>query len=123
MWKCIDATCRFDYIVRDSRACGLGCSFQFERVMETMRVLGDEICYRAKECEFDSQELKSSFLVFYHYSLTCEYHKLTDLTIHKLFATRADLYRTVYRHAKVKVWIIPSSVKEATYCLCFINVI
>ncbi|KAI5665539.1 hypothetical protein M9H77_15392 [Catharanthus roseus] len=65
---------KFDYIVRDSRACGLGCSFQFERVMETMRVLGDEICYRAKEY----------------------------LTIHKLFATRADLYRTVYRHAKVK---------------------
>lgn len=27
----------------------------------------------------------------------------TDLTIHKLFATRADLHRTVYTHAKVKV--------------------
>ncbi|KAK7270100.1 hypothetical protein RIF29_23001 [Crotalaria pallida] len=26
-----------------------------------------------------------------------------DLTIHKLFATRADLYRTVYTHPKVKV--------------------
>ena len=23
--------CRFDYIVRDSRACGLGCNFHFER--------------------------------------------------------------------------------------------
>ncbi|KAL3833162.1 hypothetical protein ACJIZ3_007898 [Penstemon smallii] len=65
---------KFDYIVRDSRACGLGCNFQFQRLMETMRVMGDEICYRAKEY----------------------------LTIHKLFATRADLYRTVYTHAKAK---------------------
>ncbi|TYI77254.1 hypothetical protein E1A91_D06G131700v1 [Gossypium mustelinum] len=43
--------------------------------METMRVLGDEICYRAKDY----------------------------LSIHKLFATRADLYRTVYTHSKVKL--------------------
>ncbi|GMH27636.1 hypothetical protein Nepgr_029479 [Nepenthes gracilis] len=65
---------KFDYIVRDSRACGLGCNFQSERLMETMRVMGDEICYRAKEY----------------------------LTIHKLFIARADLHRTVYTHAKVK---------------------
>ncbi|KAL6567820.1 hypothetical protein OROGR_001488 [Orobanche gracilis] len=65
---------KFDYIVRDSRACGLGCNFQFQRVLETMRVIDGEICYRAKEY----------------------------LTIHKLFATRADLHRTVYTHAKVK---------------------
>ncbi|OVA09854.1 HD/PDEase domain [Macleaya cordata] len=65
---------KFDYIVRDCRACGLGCSFQFERLMETMRVMGDEICYPAKDY----------------------------LTISKLFLTRADLHRTVYTHAKVK---------------------
>lgn len=65
---------KFDYIVRDSRACGLGCNFQFQRLFETMRVIDDEICYRAKEY----------------------------LTIHKLFASRADLHRTVYMHAKVK---------------------
>ncbi|KDP45364.1 hypothetical protein JCGZ_09613 [Jatropha curcas] len=65
---------KFDYIVRDCRACGIGCSFEFQRLMETMRVMGDEICYRAKDY----------------------------LTIHKLFATRADLYRTVYTHPKVK---------------------
>ncbi|KAI9169782.1 hypothetical protein LWI28_017605 [Acer negundo] len=65
---------KFDYITRDSRACGLGCNFQFERLMETMRVMGDEICYRAEDY----------------------------LTIHKLFTTRADLHRTVYTHAKVK---------------------
>ncbi|XP_041004605.1 deoxynucleoside triphosphate triphosphohydrolase SAMHD1 homolog isoform X2 [Juglans microcarpa x Juglans regia] len=66
---------KFDYIIRDCRACGLGCNFQFQRLMETMRVLGDEICYRAKEY----------------------------LTVHKLFATRADLHRTVYTHSKVKL--------------------
>lgn len=65
---------KFDYIVRDCRACGLGSNFQFQRLMATMRVLGGEICYRAKDY----------------------------LTIHKLFATRADLYRTVYTHPKVK---------------------
>lgn len=65
---------KFDYIIRDCRACGLGCNFEFQRLMETMRVMGDEICYRAKDY----------------------------LTIHKLFATRADLYRTVYTHPKVK---------------------
>ncbi|KAK4402799.1 Deoxynucleoside triphosphate triphosphohydrolase SAMHD1 [Sesamum angolense] len=65
---------KFDYIIRDSRACGLGCNFEFQRVLETMRVIDDEICYRAKEY----------------------------LTIHKLFATRADLHRMVYMHAKVK---------------------
>ncbi|KDP26575.1 hypothetical protein JCGZ_17733 [Jatropha curcas] len=65
---------KFDYIVRDSRACGLGCSFQFERLMDTMHVIGDEICYRAKDY----------------------------LTVHKLFSTRADMHRTVYTHAKVK---------------------
>ncbi|OMO52792.1 hypothetical protein COLO4_36968 [Corchorus olitorius] len=65
---------KFDYIVRDSRACGLGCNFQFQRLMETMRVIDDEICYRANDY----------------------------LTIHKLFASRADMHRTVYTHAKVK---------------------
>ncbi|KAJ6845483.1 deoxynucleoside triphosphate triphosphohydrolase SAMHD1-like protein [Iris pallida] len=65
---------KFDYISRDSRACGLGCNFQFQRLMESMRVMDDEICYPAKEY----------------------------LTIYKMFATRADLHRTVYTHAKVK---------------------
>ncbi|CAI9092901.1 OLC1v1028259C1 [Oldenlandia corymbosa var. corymbosa] len=65
---------KFDYITRDSRACGLGCSFEFSRLFETMRVIDDEICYRAKEY----------------------------LTVHKLFSTRADMHRTVYMHPKVK---------------------
>uniref|UniRef100_A0A7N0VG95 HD domain-containing protein n=1 Tax=Kalanchoe fedtschenkoi TaxID=63787 RepID=A0A7N0VG95_KALFE len=65
---------KFDYITRDTRACGLGCSFQFDGLLERMRVMGDEICYRAKDY----------------------------LTVHKMFTTRADLHRTVYTHAKVK---------------------
>ncbi|KAI5679195.1 hypothetical protein M9H77_10145 [Catharanthus roseus] len=65
---------KFDYIVRDSRACGLGCNFEFQRLFETMKVIDDEICYRAKEY----------------------------LTIHKLFSSRANLHRTVYMHPKVK---------------------
>ncbi|KAF5740364.1 deoxynucleoside triphosphate triphosphohydrolase SAMHD1 [Tripterygium wilfordii] len=81
---------KFDYIVRDCRACGLGCNFQFERLTETMRVMDDEICYRAKEY----------------------------LTVHKLFATRADLYRTVYTHPKVKaieLMVVDALVKANDY--------
>ncbi|GAV74620.1 HD domain-containing protein [Cephalotus follicularis] len=81
---------KFDYIVRDSRACALGCNFHFQRLMETMRVLGDEICYRAKDY----------------------------LTIHKLFSTRADLYRTVYTHPKVKateLMVVDALVKANDY--------
>ncbi|KAK3160117.1 hypothetical protein QOZ80_1BG0055400 [Eleusine coracana subsp. coracana] len=65
---------KFDYIGRDCRACGLGCNFQYWRLTEGMRVMGDEICYPAKDY----------------------------LSVHKLFTTRADLHRTVYTHAKVK---------------------
>ncbi|KAL5723753.1 hypothetical protein ACHQM5_007110 [Ranunculus cassubicifolius] len=81
---------KFDYIVRDSRACGLGCNFQFKRLMENMRVIDDEICYRAKEY----------------------------LTIHKLFYTRADLYRTVYTHPKIKaieLMFVDALVKANSY--------
>ncbi|KAI4339545.1 hypothetical protein MLD38_024477 [Melastoma candidum] len=81
---------KFDYIVRDCRACGLGCNFQFQRLMEGMRVLDDEICYRAKDY----------------------------LTIHKLFYTRADLYRTVYTHPKVKaieLMLVDAMVKANDY--------
>eukprot|EP00249_Psilotum_nudum_P019347 c27208_g1_i1 orf=837-1544(-) len=65
---------KFDYIERDCRACGLTCSFQFARLMENMRVVDNEICYRAKESR----------------------------NVYQLFQTRADLFRTVYTHAKVK---------------------
>ncbi|XP_057756221.1 cold-responsive protein kinase 1-like [Arachis stenosperma] len=40
---------KFEYIVRDCRACGLSCNFP-ERLTETMQVIDDEICYRAKDC-------------------------------------------------------------------------
>ncbi|KAL4293192.1 hypothetical protein AHAS_Ahas18G0103500 [Arachis hypogaea] len=43
-------SCMFDYIVHDCRACGLGCNFQPERLMETMQVIDNEIRYRAKDC-------------------------------------------------------------------------
>ncbi|CAL9101633.1 unnamed protein product [Musa textilis] len=81
---------KFDYIGRDCRACGLGCNFQFQRLLEGMRVMDDEICYPAKEY----------------------------LNIHKLFATRADLHRTVYTHAKVKaieLMVVDALVKANDY--------
>ncbi|KAH9312223.1 hypothetical protein KI387_027258, partial [Taxus chinensis] len=65
---------KFDYIERDSRACGISTSFQFERLMESMKVIDGEICYRAKE----------------------------RWCVSKLFLTRAELYRILYTHPKVK---------------------
>ncbi|KAK7293331.1 hypothetical protein RJT34_16194 [Clitoria ternatea] len=41
---------KFDYITRGCRAVGLGCNFEFQRLLETMRILDDQICYRAKDC-------------------------------------------------------------------------
>ncbi|KAL5077881.1 hypothetical protein RYX36_016865, partial [Vicia faba] len=43
---------------------------------------------------------------------------LTNLTIHKSFATCADLHRTVYAHAKVKaieLMVIDALVKASPY--------
>lgn len=81
---------KFDYIGRDCRACGLGCNFQFQRLIESMKVIDDEICYPAKEY----------------------------LTVNKLFSTRADLHRTVYTHAKVKameLMVVDAMVKANNY--------
>jgi HD superfamily phosphohydrolase len=89
---------KFDYLVRDSRACGLGSNFQFQRLTETMRVLDNEICFRAKECKFCPP--KFSICVCFYPILNPV--NFSDLSVHKLFATRADLYRTVYTHSKVK---------------------
>ncbi|XP_078174617.1 uncharacterized protein LOC144568224 [Carex rostrata] len=81
---------KFDYISRDCRACGLGCNFEYKRLIDQMRVMGDEICYPAKEY----------------------------LTVFKLFNTRADLHRTVYTHAKVKaveLMLVDALVKADNY--------
>ncbi|MCO5595839.1 hypothetical protein L7F22_049890 [Adiantum nelumboides] len=64
----------FDYIERDCCACGILNSFNFPRLMENMRVIDNEICYRAKE----------------------------NRNVYDLFETRANLFKTVYTHAKVK---------------------
>jgi hypothetical protein len=57
-------------------------------------------------CEGLLVYVENSFITFYFrtcYILHVVLISLSDLTIHKLFATRADLHRTVYTHAKVKV--------------------
>lgn len=172
----ISSSCRFDYIVRDSRACGLGCNFQFERYLlvssrglnlivsymlwwtlhfkltQNLCDIGEcaevwtwltlncahTFCYYTlvkkgisrEPCfplNFQVDGIYASYgwwdmlpckglLVYvknYFITFTLEvviffslfFISLSDLTIHKLFATRADLHRTVYTHAKVKVTI------------------
>ncbi|PPD97652.1 hypothetical protein GOBAR_DD05331 [Gossypium barbadense] len=53
--------------------------------METMRVLGDEICYRAKDC-FLYEMVRSDFIFIQD---PCEYWKLDD-TIIKTIETAPD---------------------------------
>lgn len=93
--------------------------FVFHRLMENMRVMGDEICYRAKECKYLNSIAEYTHFLLVTYPLSLEY-QVSDLTIHKLFATRADLYRTVYTHAKVKV---PAMIMSsfAVYIVCFMS--
>ncbi|OEL36829.1 Deoxynucleoside triphosphate triphosphohydrolase SAMHD1-like protein [Dichanthelium oligosanthes] len=101
---------KFDYIDRDCRACGLGSNFQYWRLMEGMRVMGDEICYPAKDCRcfiYSPHLLKFDLsyfsIILRQQNVTCHVSLgIIDLSIHKLFSTRADLHRTVYTHAKVK---------------------
>ncbi|KAL6554737.1 hypothetical protein OROHE_007476 [Orobanche hederae] len=54
----------FDYIIRGCRACGLGCNFQFQRLVESIRFIGDEICYRAKYCKFGCVEYTDQDIVY-----------------------------------------------------------
>lgn len=72
-----------------------------------MRVIGNDICYPAKECQYS---IKTSIMLnTISFMLTNNIFYFTwilssDLTVHKLFTSRADLHRTVYTHAKVKVF-------------------
>ena len=60
-------------------------------------------------------------IILRHQNVTCHVSLGTvDLSIHKLFSTRADLHRTVYTHAKVKVWMIILRYLLFFTTLCFI---
>ncbi|EFJ10092.1 hypothetical protein SELMODRAFT_128840 [Selaginella moellendorffii] len=66
---------KFDYILRDTRACGLEPgTFKVCRLMDSMRVIDNEICFRSN----------------------------VAATICELFVTRGNLFREVYTHPKVK---------------------
>ncbi|KAL6520291.1 hypothetical protein OROMI_032471 [Orobanche minor] len=90
---------KFDYIIRDCRACGLGCNFQFQRLMESMKVIGNEICYRAKDCKcvkavelmlVDALVSANNYLeIASHIQDPSQYWKLDD-TIIKTIETAPD---------------------------------
>jgi HD superfamily phosphohydrolase len=65
---------KFDYIQRDCRNCGLKSSTDFERLMQYIKVIDDEICFKASEV----------------------------LNVYELFHTRASLHQRVYTHRKAK---------------------
>jgi HD superfamily phosphohydrolase len=65
---------KFDYIQRDCQNCGLKNSADFTRLMLYMKVIDDEICFKASEV----------------------------LNLYELFHTRASLHQRVYTHRKAK---------------------
>lgn len=65
---------KFDYIQRDCQNCGLKNSSDFGRLMLYMKVIEDEICFKASEV----------------------------LNLYELFHTRASLHQRVYTHRKAK---------------------
>ncbi|XP_024538325.1 deoxynucleoside triphosphate triphosphohydrolase SAMHD1 homolog [Selaginella moellendorffii] len=65
---------KFDYILRDSRACGITSNFTLGRLMDNIKVIDNEICYLATDA----------------------------MEVWNLFRTRADLFRKIYTHRKVK---------------------
>jgi len=65
---------KFDYLARDCQNCGLKNSADFGRLQLYMKVLGDEICFKASEV----------------------------LNVYELFHTRASLHQRVYTHRKAK---------------------
>lgn len=65
---------KFDYIQRDCQNCGLKNSADFTRLQLYMKVIDDEICFKASEV----------------------------LNLYELFHTRASLHQRVYTHRKAK---------------------
>ena len=65
---------KFDYIARDCQNCGLKNSADFGRLQLYMKVIDDEICFKASEV----------------------------LNLYELFHTRASLHQRVYTHKKAK---------------------
>jgi len=65
---------KYDYINRDSRSCGLTPSCDVKRLMRFMKVIGDEICFKASEVH----------------------------GLYELFHSRASLHQRVYTHKKGK---------------------
>ena len=65
---------KFDYIQRDCQNCGIKSSSDFGRLMQYIKVIDDEICFKASEV----------------------------LNVYELFHTRASLHQRVYSHRKAK---------------------
>lgn len=78
---------KFDYIARDCQNCGLKNSADFTRLQLYMKVIDDEICFKASEV----------------------------LNLYELFHTRASLHQRVYTHKKAKAieYMVVDALSEA----------
>ncbi|GJP51271.1 hypothetical protein CLOM_g10444 [Closterium sp. NIES-68] len=65
---------KFDYLARDSYFCNVKSCFDHKRIIQMLRVIDDEICFKYRELE----------------------------TVNDMFALRAKMYRNVYTHKTVK---------------------
>eukprot|EP00898_Chlorokybus_atmophyticus_P002323 jgi/Chlat1/3091/Chrsp21S03332 len=88
---------KWDYIMRDCKACGVSNGVEVKRMEKAARVIDDEICYQAKCAK----------------------------NLHGLFQTRCTLFDTVYMHPKAKAaeYMLRDAMLEAEPVLKFSKIV
>ncbi|CAI5997136.1 unnamed protein product [Closterium sp. NIES-64] len=95
---------KFDYLARDSYFCNIKACFDHKRIIQMMRVIDDEICFKYRELETvnDLFWLRAKMLQTVN-ELFWLCAKIGDMeTVNELFWLRAKMYRNVYTHKTVK---------------------
>mmetsp|Transcript_20030 Transcript_20030/g.60559 ORF Transcript_20030/g.60559 Transcript_20030/m.60559 type:complete len:555 (+) Transcript_20030:346-2010(+) len=84
---------KVDYLMRDSKMCGVRTSCDYDRVMQHIKVIDNEICFKSS---------------LYH-------------SVYELFHDRAMMHSKVYHHRKAKAieYMLVDALLEADKALCF----
>ncbi|CAI5972814.1 unnamed protein product [Closterium sp. NIES-65] len=100
---------RFDYLARDSYFCNIKACFDHKRIIQMMRVIDDEICFKYRELETvnDLFWLRAKMLetvneLFWLRAKMYRNVYAHKTTVNELFWLRAKMYRNVYTHKTVK---------------------
>lgn len=88
---------RCDYLMRDSHATGVKVSCDYDRLLQFIKVIDNEICFKASN----------------------------SMTVYELFHDRAMMFAKVYSHKKAKgiEYMVVDALKEANKAMQFLGVI